>query len=140
MRLDLGYPDRDAERAMLGGPDRRSLLSTLTPHMTLADLTSLQDQVPKIHVAPALADYILDLLSHTRKDRPLGSGLSPRAGLALQRAAQAWALMAGRELVIPEDVQAVAPSVMSHRLRGADAHIHDGRALADAVIRAVPVP
>ncbi len=140
MRLDLGYPDRDAERAMLGGPDRRGLLAQLSAQMTIEELRALQDQVTTINVAPALTDYILDLLAHTRKDRPLGTGLSPRAGLALQRAAQAWALMAGRELVIPEDVQAVAPSVMSHRLRGADAHSHDGRALADAVIRAVPVP
>jgi MoxR-like ATPase len=140
MRLDLGYPDRSAERAMLAGPERQHLLEQLQPQMTLAELSALQDQVTTIRVAPALTDYVLDLLAHTRKDRPLGTGLSPRAGLALQRAAQAWALMAGRDLVIPEDVQAVAPSVMAHRLRGADAHHHDGRALAEAVIRAVPVP
>jgi len=140
MRLDLGYPERDAERAMLGGPDRQGLLEKLQPQMSLTELCTLQDQVTAIRVAPALTDYLLDLLAHTRKNRPLGAGLSPRAGLSLQRAAQAWALMAGRDLVIPEDVQAVAPSVMSHRLRGADAHIHDGRALAEAVIRAVPVP
>jgi MoxR-like ATPase len=140
MRLDLGYPDRNAERAMLAGPERQALLEKVQPQMTLTELSALQDQVTTIRVAPALTDYLLDLLAHTRKERPLGAGLSPRAGLALQRAAQAWALMAGRDLVIPEDVQAVAPSVMAHRLRGADAHNHDGRALAEAVIRAVPVP
>jgi MoxR-like ATPase len=94
-----------------------------------------------VTVAPRLLDYLLDLLALTRAQRPPGSGLSPRAGLALQRAAQAWALMAGRDMVIPEDVQAVAGSVMAHRLRaelpGAG---HDGRALAEGIIRAVAVP
>jgi MoxR-like ATPase len=140
MRLDLGYPDREAERAMLGGPDRRGLLDQLQPQMTAGELKALQETVCRIRVAPALTDYLLDLLAHTRSGRTPGIGLSPRAGMALQRAAQAWALMAGRDLVIPEDVQAVAPSVMGHRLHGADAHRGDGRALADAVIRAVAVP
>jgi MoxR-like ATPase len=140
MRLELGYPEREAERAMLGGPDRQGLLEKIQSQLSLAELTALQDQVSSIRVAPALTEYLLDILAHTRKNRPLGAGLSPRAGLSLQRAAQAWALMAGRDLVIPEDVQAVAPSVMAHRLRSADAHTHDGRALAEAVIRAVPVP
>ncbi len=140
MRLDLGYPDREAERAMLGGADRRVLLEQFQPQLTLAQLTELQAQVTRIHVAPALTDYLLDLLTYTRSEASPGLGLSPRAGLALQRAAQAWALMAGRDLVIPEDVQAVAPSVMAHRLRGGDAHQGDGRSLADAVVRAVAVP
>ncbi len=140
MRLDLGYPDREAERAMLSGPDRRGLLDQLQPHMTIEQLVALQAQVTRIHVAPALTDYLLDLLTYTRSEASPGHGLSPRAGLALRRAAQAWALMAGRDLVIPEDVQAVAPSVMAHRLRGAEAHQGDGRSLADAVIRAVAVP
>jgi MoxR-like ATPase len=82
----------------------------------------------------------LDILAHTRSEASPGLGLSPRAGLALRRAAQAWAFMAGRDLVIPEDVQAVAPSVMAHRLRDADGHQGDGRSLAEAVIRAVAVP
>ena len=140
MRLDLGYPDRAAERAMLSGPDRRSLLDQVPPQMTLAELSDLQDRVTRMHVAPALTDYLLDILAHTRSDASPGLGLSPRAGLALRRAAQAWAFMAGRDLVIPEDVQAVAPSVMAHRLRDADGHQGDGRSLAEAVIRAVAVP
>jgi MoxR-like ATPase len=140
MRLDLGYPDREAERAMLSGPDRRSLLDQVPPQMTLAELSALQDHVTRMHVAPALTDYLLDILAHTRSEASPGLGLSPRAGLALRRAAQAWAFMAGRDLVIPEDVQAVAPSVMAHRLRDADGHQGDGRSLAEAVIRAVAVP
>ncbi|HEX3133399.1 MAG TPA: AAA family ATPase [Planctomycetota bacterium] len=140
MRLDLGYPDREAERAMLAGPERRSLLDHLQPQLSLQQLAELQEHVTRIHVAPALTDYLLDLLSYTRSEASPGLGLSPRAGIALRRAAQAWALMAGRDLVIPEDVQAVAPSVMAHRLRGAGVHQGDGRALAEAVLRAVAVP
>lgn len=140
MRLDLGYPDREAERAMLGGPDRRAQVEQLQPQVSLADLATLQAAVTRIHVAPALTDYLLDLLAYTRSEASPGLGLSPRAGLALRRAAQAWALMAGRDLVIPEDVQAVAVSVMAHRLRGSGVHQGDGRSLAEAVVRAVAVP
>lgn len=139
MRLDLGYPDREAERAMLGGTDRRILLDQVQPVLTPAQLGELQAQAARLHVAPALTDYLLDLLAYTRSSAGPGIGLSPRAGLALQRAAQAWALMAGRDLVIPEDVQAVAVSVMAHRLRGG-AHHGDGRALAEVVVRTVAVP
>jgi MoxR-like ATPase len=141
MRLDLGYPDRAAEREMLTGPDRRSVVEGITPVLALDRLLALQAQVPTIHVAPPLLEYLLDLLAHTRAKRPAGAGLSPRAGLALQRAAQAWALMAGRAMVIPEDVQAVAVSVMGHRLRGefSDGGM-DGRALAEELIRTVAIP
>ncbi len=141
MRLDLGYPDRAAEREMLTGPDRRGLVDGLRPALTVEQLVALQERVGKIVVAPPLLDYLLDLLALTRAQRPPGSGLSPRAGLALQRAAQAWALMAGRAMVIPEDVQAVAASVMAHRLRGElPGSAHDGRALAEAYLRTVAVP
>jgi MoxR-like ATPase len=141
MRLDLGYPDRAAERAMLTGPDRRGIVEALQPALPVERLIALQERVVRVTVAPPLLDYLLDLLALTRAQRPAGSGLSPRAGIALQRAAQAWALMAGREMVLPEDVQAVASSVMAHRLRselpGAG---RDGRALAEQILRAVAVP
>jgi len=141
MRIDLGYPDREAEREMLTGPDRRSVVEAITPALTSDRLVALQRLVPTVHVAPALLDYLLDLLAHTRIHRPAGSGLSPRAGLALQRAAQSWALMAGRDMVVPEDVQEVAVSVMGHRLRGmVNDGSPDGRALAEQVIRTVAVP
>ena len=140
MRLDLGYPDRAAERAMLSGPNRRELLERLPPLLPLAELTRLQAAVAAVRVAGPLLDYLLDLLAGTRLNRQPGSGLSPRAGLALQRAAQAWALMSGRDLVIPEDVQAVAVSVMAHRLRSAGEGTGDGRALAEQLLRTVPIP
>jgi MoxR-like ATPase len=140
MRIELGFPGRDAEREMLAGGDRRTLLEGLAPALSAEELAAAQDAAAAVTVAPALTDYLLDLVARTREDPACGGGLSPRASLALQRAAQAWALMAGRDLVIPEDVQVVAGSVMGHRLRGSDAQHADGRALAEAVIRAVPVP
>jgi MoxR-like ATPase len=135
MRIRLGYPDREAERAMLAGPDRRALAARLEPALDAEDLAALQLEAERIHVAEPLRDYLLDLLAATRDGS--GRGLSPRAGLALQRAAQAWALLAGRRMALPEDVQAVAPAVMAHRLAGEDGG--DGDALARAVIAKVAV-
>jgi MoxR-like ATPase len=117
MRIAIGYPDRAGERAMLMGEDRRRLLERLAAVMTPAELIALQEAVVGVQVAPALVEYLLDVIAITRRDRPIGSGLSPRGGMALLRAAQAWAVMAGRGMVLPEDVQAVAGSVIGHRLR-----------------------
>jgi MoxR-like ATPase len=134
MRIRLGYPDRDAERAMLAGPDRRALLAELRPALDPDELARLQLDCERVHVSEPLRDYLLDLLAATRDGG--ARGLSPRAGLALQRAAQAWALMAGRRMALPEDVQAVAPAVMAHRL-GAEGS--DGEGMARAVIARVAV-
>ncbi len=111
MRLELGYPDRDAERALLGGSDRRDMLATLEPVMTPAELIELQGEVEQVHVAPALLDYVQALVEHTRRAPDYVAGLSPRAALALLHAARAWAYVEGRDKVIPEDVQAVLPGV-----------------------------
>ncbi len=116
MRLEIGIPAREAERAMLMGEDRRELLRQLSATMQPEELQSLQQCVRAMHVSPALLDYVQDLLAASRQH---GHGLSPRAGLAILSAARAWALMQGRPMVIPEDVQAVAPSVMAHRLEHA---------------------
>ncbi|MBX7206961.1 MAG: AAA family ATPase [Verrucomicrobiaceae bacterium] len=113
MRLELGIPDREAERAMLEGGDRRAALQALRPAMDGAQLTAMQQLAQRIHAAPALLDYLQDLLGASRQ---LARGLSPRAGLALLSAARAWALMQGRPMVIPEDIQAVGTAVMAHRL------------------------
>jgi MoxR-like ATPase len=116
MRLSLGYPDARAERELLEGEDRGALVERLTPVMDQRELAGLQQQVPAVHAAPALLDYVQALLAHTRTVGRFRTGLSPRAGLALLRAAQAWALLAGRDAVLPEDVQAVFPAVAGHRL------------------------
>jgi len=137
MRIELGFPDRRAERAMLAGPDRRGLVEALKPALSSVQLAALQAAVERVHVSDALRDYLLDLIERTRADHRGGPGLSPRAGLGLQRAAQAWALMDSRALVLPEDVQAVAAAVMAHRLAPAHA---DARARVEALVRAVAIP
>jgi MoxR-like ATPase len=139
MRIELGYPDRNAERALLSGTDRRDMLATLEPCMSVAELVELQGQAQRVHVAPALLDYVQALVDHTRHAQEFAGGLSPRAALALLHSARAWALIEGRDKVIPEDVQAVLPGVAGHRLRAA----HDSARRVDlgaALLAAVPIP
>ncbi|MHB8535839.1 MAG: AAA family ATPase [Sulfuricaulis sp.] len=119
MRIEMGYPDRDAERALLKGRDRRELLESLAPVISADKLASLQQLVACVHVAEPLLDYVQNLLEATRRAGEFAEGLSPRAGLSLLAAARAWALLAGRDMVLPEDVQTVAPAVIGHRLRSA---------------------
>ena len=140
MRIKLGYPDKAAERALLKGVDRRDLIARITTTMSVEELTSLQQAVTKVFVSDALVDYVQALILHTRDSAHFEMGLSPRAGLALLRAAQSWALMSGRNQVLPEDVQTVAPAVVGHRLRAVssgEAKILDP---AQELIRAVPIP
>jgi MoxR-like ATPase len=140
MRIELGFPGRLAEKEMLSGQDRRDLIRDLQPMVAVDQLLAWQKKVREVHVADALRDYILDLLEKSRQLDNLGTGLSPRAGLALQRCAQAWAFADAREMVMPEDVQAVAASVMAHRLgSSASGTEHSGLALTEQIIRAVPV-
>ena len=139
MRIELGYPDRDAERALLSGADRRDLLAGLGPCMLPGELVELQENVQRVHVAPALLDYVQAIVEHTRRSPEFAAGLSPRAALALVRSARAWALIEGRDQVIPEDVQAVLPGVAAHRLRPA----HDSARHIDVgalLLAAVPIP
>src|SRR5262249_25557419 len=105
MRIELGVPDRTSERAMLLGMDRRVMLKELKPVMSPQTLIEIQDNVRKVHASPALLDYLQDLLDASRQRH--FTGLSPRAGLALLHASQAWAVMHGREMLLPEDIQAV---------------------------------
>ncbi|WP_166255351.1 AAA family ATPase [Marinobacter salicampi] len=116
MRLRLGYPDPKAERALLEGEDRRQLTEQMQPTLSHEELLALQDGARQVSTSPALLDYVQRLLEQSRRMPGLVYGLSPRAGLGLVRAARAWALMAGRQHVLPDDVQAVFPSVAEHRL------------------------
>jgi len=139
MRIELGYPDRDAERALLSGTDRRDLLATLDPCMTPAELMELQAAAQRIHVAPALLDYVQAIVEYTRRSPEYAAGLSPRAALALVHSARAWAMLEGRDKVIPEDVQAILPGVAVHRLRPT----HDSARRVDVgaqLLAAVPIP
>ncbi|QNM99020.1 AAA family ATPase [Chitinimonas koreensis] len=116
MRITLGYPDAAAERAMLLGEDRRDMLKDARPVIGAAELADFQAAVRRVHVAPALVDYVQALARTTRDSTEFHNGLSPRAALGLLAAARAWALLAGRDMVIPEDVQAVFAPVAVHRL------------------------
>jgi MoxR-like ATPase len=141
MRIDLGYPDREAERTLLQGADRRDMIAGLDACLGPGDLMDLQAAVKTIHVASPLLDYIQELVEHSRRAPEYVNGLSPRAALALLHAARAWALIEGRDKVVPEDVQAVLPGVAGHRLKP----IHDGVLSssfdkATGLISAVPIP
>jgi MoxR-like ATPase len=139
MRIELGYPDRNAERALLSGSDRRDLLAGLDACMAPGELLELQGNAQRVHVAPALLDYVQAIVDYTRRAPDFAAGLSPRAALALLHSARAWALIEGRDKVIPEDVQAVLPGVAGHRLRPAHdtaRHIDVGAML----LSAVPIP
>ena len=116
MRLQLGYPDPKAERELLEGEDRRAITGRLQAILPQPELEAAQAAVEKVSASPALLDYLQRLLEQSRRMPGLVYGLSPRAGLGLLRAAKAWALMAGRDHVLPDDVQAVFPSVAEHRL------------------------
>ncbi len=141
MRIQLGYPDAQAERGLLAGVERRDLIADLKPQMATSELLALQQQVKQVHVSPALLDYVQAILRHTRESARYVHGLSPRAGLALLGAARAWALIDGRSAVLPEDIQAVLPGVVSHRLQSVqDIQASDGERLARELIEAVAIP
>ncbi len=141
LRIQMGYPDAQAERGLLSGVDRRELVAQLQPQITRAQLMKLQLEVKKVFVSPALLDYVQAILKYTRESPHYVHGLSPRAGLALLAAARAWALLHGREAVLPEDVQAVLPGVVSHRLQPVgDQAKQSTESLTQALLKAVAIP
>jgi len=117
MRLEIGYPNAEAERQLLQGENRHHLLQQLNQSIDPSALMILQTEADKVHTAPALVDYVQKLLAYSRESGTYHFGLSPRAGLGLLSAAKAWALIEGRQQVLPEDVQAVLPSIVNHRLQ-----------------------
>lgn len=116
MRIHLGYPSREAERELLLGQDRRDILSQLKPCLVGKDLEAAQQAVLKVHASSRLVDYVQNIIDYTRQQGGSRGGLSPRGGIALLRAGQAWALMNGREHVLPDDIQAVLAAVVDHRV------------------------
>jgi len=141
MRIQLGYPDPALERQLLMGQDRRDLLATLSPTLSPQQLLLMQTMVAGVHTSEALLDYVQAIVRYTRETPAYEAGLSPRAAIALLRAAQAWALIHGHSGVLPEDVQAVLPGVVGHRLKPHDATSALSAAeIGEAVLKAVPVP
>ena len=140
MAIELGYPDAAAERELLAGGDRRAKIADLAPVADAATLLEWQREATAVHVAPALLDYVQALLAASRgggADTGVRRGLSPRAGLMLIAAARASALIGGRPMVLPEDVQRVFPAVAGHRLAGG---ARAGALQAQALLRAIPLP
>ncbi|MDB5842000.1 MAG: MoxR family ATPase [Herminiimonas sp.] len=117
MCLSLGYPDAAAERALLMGEDRRTMLKNLGTAMDPSELSAARAELRQVHTSPALIDYVQALVQASRQSGLFAEGLSPRAAIALLQAARAWAALEGRNHVIPEDVQAVMVPVTAHRLR-----------------------
>ena len=117
MRIELGYPDYAAERALLMGESRHDLIAALPAKVSHEQLLAMQAAVTKVHCSSALLDYCQALVNYTRESTEFSCGLSPRGSLALLRAAKAWAVMDERDAVIPEDLQAVLAAVAGHRLR-----------------------
>jgi MoxR-like ATPase len=138
MRLSLGYPGVAEERELLMGEDRRHLARTIDCSLTRLELMCLQQAVEEITVSRTLADYLLDLISASRADHRCQHGLSPRAGVMCLKAARAWALMEGRDHVLPEDIQAVFVHVAAHRLSLNEAG--DGIELANSWLLQTPLP
>jgi MoxR-like ATPase len=141
MQIELGYPEPAEERQLLANGERRALADRLEPVLSLDALLRLQEHVPKLHVSEPLLDYVQAVLAYTRNSGEFVAGLSPRAGIALVRAAQAWALMSGHAGVHPEDVQAVLGAIAAHRLQPAHGSSLERDAdLGAAILAAVPLP
>lgn len=141
MRIQMGYPDAQAERGLLSGVDRREIVSQLSPQLESSELLMLQKRTREVFVSPALLDYVQAILRYTREEARYTNGLSPRAGLALLAAARAWALLHGRDAVTPEDIQAVLPGVVSHRLQTVGEYARLNSALlVRELIEAVAIP
>ena len=136
MRLSLGYPSAEAERALLSGPHSGSRASSMQAQIGLQELLQAQQLVSQVKATEPLVNYVLRLVEETRNSPEFVYGLSPRGGMALLAAARAWAFLAGRDYVIPEDVQTVLPHVAGHRLAlaatgGGQNSQHLGRLLAE---------
>jgi MoxR-like ATPase len=116
LRITLGYPDQQSEIDVLFSQQDHHPFEDLRAVVTCTEIIAMQEQVKHVRVEQAIADYIVRIVNHTRDDPRLRLGLSPRGSLALYRTAQAMALMSGRDYVIPEDIRALAISVLAHRI------------------------
>ncbi|HCV96158.1 MAG TPA: ATPase [Stenotrophomonas sp.] len=138
LRLALGYPNAESERELLRGTDRRHLIAQATARLDEDQVRTLREAARQVHASDALVHYVQALLTRSRQHAGVRVGLSPRAGLALLRAAKAHALLLGRAHVVPEDVQTLFVAVAGHRLVP-EAEASNGPALARAILQTVPV-
>ncbi len=140
MKIELGYPETLEEKHLLEGRDRQLLIEQIEKCINPTQLIQLQLAVDGVKVSSLLRDYILALLAESRNSEHCSHGLSPRAGLALQKAARAWALLDNRNYCLPEDVQAVFHAVVEHRLGSTDVHEITAAVACQQLLDSVPVP
>jgi MoxR-like ATPase len=140
LRITLGYPDRAAERELLTGGDRRQAALKLTPVFSPSELVQAQQAVLQVRAAEPLLDYLQSLIAATRSGVWFVEGLSPRAGIAVLRVAKARALMAGRDYVAPDDVQAILPQAVAHRLTPVAGAGRGSVEQVRAMVEATPIP
>jgi MoxR-like ATPase len=143
LRVHPGYPSVEEEDAMIRRFESGDPLSRLTPEVGAADVLALQAARDAIHVGDEVRAYLLQVVRSTRSDERVALGASPRAALALNRAVQANALLAGRHFAVPDDVKALTPAVLAHRLiLSTDARLrgHTAEAVLATVLDTVPVP
>ena len=138
--LNVGYPDERAEKALLAARERRALIGDLKPLLTAERLARLRDAAQALHASPAAIDYVYALVAATRSDRRVRIGLSPRAGIALLRAARSHAMLGGRTHVLPEDLQAVFVAVARHRLLLNADSSGDGSSVSRDILAQVAIP
>ena len=127
MCISLGYPSPEAERKLLQGDDPRTDIKNMSSLISMAEVLEIQNDIQAVKASDPLIDYVQRLVNFTRRDERFHAGLSPRGALALLKAAKAWAFIHDRDFVAPEDIQAVLPSVVEHRVQGfAKPQIHGG--------------
>lgn len=140
MRIELGYPDRQAEKELLRTGETKGVLSRIEPCLQSTGVSEIQAKIKEVHHSDALLEYVQDLLDFTRNSIHFHMGLSPRAGLALLKATAAWAFMEGRDYTLPEDVQQILPWVVGHRLRSSENLMEYPREQLMNLLKSVPIP
>ena len=142
MKLSMGFPEREEEAAILQTYSQKDPLTELQAVMTKEELLALKEEAGRVYVHPLVAGYLADIAAATRKQDRIAMGVSPRGTLALMRAAKALACMEGRDYLIPDDVKALAPDVLSHRLVFAygGGRQEEARGLMEEILSRVPVP
>ncbi|ALS33041.1 MoxR-like ATPase [Pseudoalteromonas translucida KMM 520] len=136
MRISLGFPPKEAEKRLLLNMQKRDY-TQLPQRITEQQLAQIQAQISNITLSNPVIDYIIELVNYTRESNNFAASLSPRASMALAKAAKSWAYIDGRDFVMPEDVQAVFASVCQHRL---GLHNESGEAQVMQILKAVLVP
>lgn len=140
MRIELSYPDRDAEKMLLKFGDTKSAITRLTPCLSADEVLEIQNHITDIYVSDALVEYVQTIVEFTRTSNHFFIGLSPRAGMAVLQAARSRAFLSGRKHVLPEDVQSILPWVVGHRLRSADDLREIARDTLMALFMEIPIP